>query len=219
MTDPRYTDQEMAVILRRAAELSSGDARQHSLTDIQRIAEEVGISPDAVARAASLPIADPEAPTFWGAPSSSTVTRIATRRASATDLLAVTALVRSRMKELGESRELAGGLEWRFDTGYSSAILTVVPDGETTAIRIAGRFDGRRFVLYGGAVAASVLAGFVATTAATPEFSAAVAVVAAVPFLAAARALWNRTATAGHRRLREVADEVAALLDRGLPQP
>ena len=53
----RYSDEEFALILRRASEISEvGDARPGgglSLSEIQQIAGEAGIDPTAVARAAA----------------------------------------------------------------------------------------------------------------------------------------------------------------------
>jgi hypothetical protein len=43
---PRYTDEQMALILKRAAELqSAGEEQIHTLAEIQQIAQQVGIEP------------------------------------------------------------------------------------------------------------------------------------------------------------------------------
>ena len=58
MTNRRYTDDEVAAIFRAATEgsesraLPDASAGGLTLTDLQSIAREVGISPDAVSRAA-----------------------------------------------------------------------------------------------------------------------------------------------------------------------
>ena len=66
-----------------------------------------------------------------------------------------------------------------------------------------------------GALAAAVFTGFVAGAAIGGEFSAPIALGAGVGYLGIARLWWNRIAAANQRRLRAVADEVAALLERG----
>ena len=77
MTDRHYTDDEVAEIFRVAAEGSastappSGSAGGLTLRDLQSIARDVGIAPDAVAEAArSLdgPVARPASRTFLGLP-------------------------------------------------------------------------------------------------------------------------------------------------------
>lgn len=216
MTDPRFTDKEMALILRRAVELSSGEERQHSLTDIQRIASEIGIAPDVVVRAAALPLADAEAPSrLWGASSANHLTRVVARAATPQNLSTALAQVRARLSVIGESREIAGGMEWRYDSGFSTAAVTIMTDETTTSIDVAGRADGTQFVIHAGALAAAVLTGFIATTATTPEFSAAVALGSGIGYLGVARLWWNRIAATNQRRMRAVADEVATLLERG----
>ena len=216
MTDPQFTDKEMALILRRAVELSSAEERQHSLADIQRIAAEIGIAPDVVTRAAALPLADPEQPSrLWGASSANHLTRVVARASTPQNLSAALAQVRARLAEIGESREIAGGMEWRYDSGFSSAAVTIVTDDTTTSIDVAGRADGTQFVIHAGALAAAVFTGFAAGQAAGGSFSAAIALGAGVAYLGVARLWWNRIAAANQRRMRAVADEVAALLERG----
>lgn len=216
MTDARFTDKEMALILRRAVELSSGEERQHSLADIQRIASEIGIAPDVVVRAAALPLAEPEQPTrLWGASSANHLTRFVPRASTPQNLSAALAQVRARLAEIGESREIAGGMEWRYDNGFSSAAVTIVTDEATTAVDVTGRADGTQFVIHAGALAAAVFTGFVAGAAIGGEFSAPIALGAGVGYLGIARLWWNRIAAANQRRMRAVADEVAALLERG----
>jgi hypothetical protein len=51
---PRYTDDQMALILKRAAELqSAGEDQTHTLAEIQQIAQQVGIEPRLIAAAAA----------------------------------------------------------------------------------------------------------------------------------------------------------------------
>ena len=54
-----------------------------------------------------------------------------------------------------------------------------------------------------------------AVLAAGGSFSGAIALGAGVAYLGVARLWWNRIAAANQRRMRAVADEVAALLERG----
>lgn len=217
MGDTQYSEQQLALILQRAAELSTADERSYSLEEIQRIAEQAGIAPELVSQAAAtLPVPNAEqASALWGEASSVQLVRRIDRVVSPSEFAAALSLVRQRTAQTGDTRDVAGTMEWRYDTGYSSAAMTIAPDDRGTTVRIDGRADGRRFILNFGALAAAVLTGFVATNAASPEFSAAIAVGAAIPYFAAARAIWNRSARASQQRLKQLADEVAGLLGRG----
>jgi len=217
VSDPRYSEEEFADILRDAARRSASDQPQYSLAEIQRIAEQVDIAPEHVAHAAAaLPVTAAERPSlWWGAPSSTQLVRRVERVASTNEILDALAIARQRLGHSGETRDVGGGLEWRFDSGFSSAVVSVVPDTGGTIVRVDGRADGRQFILHFGAVAAAVLTGFVATQATTPTFSLLTAAVALVPYAAAARFWWNRSARAAAQRLSTLADELAARLYRG----
>ncbi len=216
MNGPKYTEEQLHEILRDAAERSTVDAPQYSLSEIQRIAAQADIAPEHVARAvAALPAthAEPSSVLSGEAPSTQLLRRL-DRIASHNDILDALTVARQRFGHAGETRDVAGGLEWGYDSGYSSASVSIVPDTDGTVIRLEGRADGRQFMLYVGA-AAAVLTGFVATGAATPTFSALSAAVAFIPYATAARFWWNRSVRAAARRLAALADEIAARLDRG----
>lgn len=217
MGETQYSEQQLALILQRAAELSTADERSYTLEEIQRIAEQAGIAPELVSQAAaSLPVPDLEQPSLlWGAASGSQVVRRVDRVVHPSEFAAALSLVRQRTGQTGDARDVAGTMEWRYDTGYSAAAITIAPDARGTTVRVDGRADGRRFILYFGALGAAVLTGFVATNATSPEFSAAIAAGAAIPYFAAARAIWNRAARASQQKLKDLADEVAGLLARG----
>lgn len=217
MSEPRYSERELSEILRDAAERSTTEPPPYSLSDIQRIAEQADIAPEHVARAAAaLPATAAERPSwlFGGASATQAVRRI-DRLASTGEMMDALTIVRQRLGQSGEARDVGGGLVWRYDSGYSNAVVSIVPDANGTIVRVEGRADGRQFILHCGAVAAAILTGFVATTATTPTFSALTAAVALVPYAAVARLWWNRSASASARRLSSLADELAGRLERG----
>ena len=213
----QYSEQQLALILQRAAELSATDDRRYSLDEIQRIAEQAGIAPELVAQAAAaLPVPDPEQPTWlWGAPSASQLVRRVDRVVQQSEFAAALSLLRQRLGQTGDARDVGGTLEWRYDTGYSAAAVTIAPDKDGTTVRIDGRADGRQFMLPFGAIAAALFTGLVASKGMTMEMSALIAAGSAVPYLAIARLWWNRSARASREKLARVADEVAGLLSRG----
>lgn len=217
MSEPKYSEQQLSEILRDAAERSTSELPQYSLSEIQRIAEEVDIAPEHVARAAAaLPVTAAERPSLlFGAASATHVVRRIDRLASTGEIMDAVTIVRRRLGQSGQARDVGGGLEWRYDSGYSNAVVSIAPDAGGTVVRVSGRADGRQFILHFGAVAAAVLTGFVANAATTPTFSAITAAVALVPFAAAARLWWNRSASAAARRLSALADDLATHLQDG----
>jgi hypothetical protein len=216
MSEPRYSEQELSEILRDAAERSTADLPPYSLMDIQRIAEPADIAPEHVAQAAAaLPFTAGERPTLlFGEASATHLVRRINRLASPGEMMDAVTILRQRLRHSGVVRDVGGGLEWRYDSGYSNAVVSIVPDANGTIVRVEGRADGRQFIVHFGAVAAAVLTGFVATTATTPTFSALTAAVALVPYAAVGRLWWNRSARAAARRLSALADELAARLHR-----
>jgi len=214
MTDSRFSEQQMAVILRRAAELSAAEERSYSLEEIQAIALQAGISPDLIAQAAAdLPVIETGSGSrLWGASAAYHLSRRVPTQATSSGLAAVLSLIRQRMPEVGEARELGGSFEWRYDTGYSGVAVTLAPVGESTSIRVDGRYDGRVFAFYGGAMAAAAITGLIASSFAHPAIAAVVGAGAAVPYAALARTWWNRTAARTRAQLTNLADEIADLL-------
>lgn len=219
MSDRRFTEEELAAILRDAAERSTADGTDYSLTDIQRIAGQAQIAPEHVASAAgALTVVPAEAPSrIWGEPSGIQLVRRIDNRATAGDVVAALSLARQRLGETGTTRDVAGGSEWRFDTGYSGAAITIVPDGNATIVRVDARSDGRQFILYFGAGAVAALTGFIASSTTTTAFSALTAAVALVPSLAVARAWWNWLARSARQSITLLADEIAAQVARSTP--
>lgn len=217
MSEPRYSEQEFSEILRDAAERSTSDQPQYSLEEIQRIAEQADIAPEHVARAAAaLPVTAGESPSLlFGAPSATHAVRRIDRLVSSGQIMDALTIARQRLGHSGTARDVGGGVEWRYDSGYSNAVVSIVPDANGSIVRVEGRADGRQFVLHAGALAAAVLTGFVASSATTPTFSAFTAAVAFVPLATAARLWWNRSARAAARQLSALADELAERLHRG----
>lgn len=215
MSEPKYSEEQLSAILRDAATRSTADDATYSLEEIQRIAEEAGIAPDLVAQAAAaLPVVVEQPTALGGAASGMQMVRRVARTATPAEVLEALSLVRQRLGHTGETRDVGGAVEWRYDSGYSGASVSILPDAHGTLIRVDGRADGRQFILYFGAVAAAVLTGFIASTTATPTFSAVSAAVAVVPYLAAARFWWNRSSRGFATKLSALADEIAQRLDR-----
>lgn len=214
MPGREFSDEELRLILHEAARLSTDDAQRHSLQDIQAIAAEAQIAPEYVAQAIeSLAVqATPgdAAPLVEGA--GTRLERRVARVASPAEIMAAIALARAALGETGTIHDVAGGSEWRYDNGFTSTAMSLVPDANGTVVRIDARADGQQFALIGGVLAASLFTGMsTAAAMGTPAGVIAGAVALGASALAA-RAWWNRSARAARARLAALASAVAARL-------
>lgn len=219
MPEPQYTDDERALILRRAAELQlrQGEA-VHRLSDLERDAEAAGIDPALVRRAARdlSPGAGAESGTRHDAAGDARV--VVRRRVEGARLPlasgAVLGAIRRHSPELGEVRDLGDGFEWRYDTGYSASAVVLAPSGAGAVdVEVTGLFEGRHFMLHLLAPAAvAALAALVSAAALPAAGIAAVGVGTLAGGLAGARAVWRRLARREQARLDRMADAVVDAL-------
>ncbi len=227
MTDFRYTDEQMALILRRAAELQArGEDAVHRLQDIQRAAAEAGIDPTLVARAAAelagaLPTQHtPLDSDLFGASRRIVVDRWVEHPAVSATSPQVLSAIRQHAPELGEVRQIGDGMEWRCSTGYSEWVVVVSPSGRGVRVHVAGSFEKRHFMLNIVALGAGVVGGLAALSVA-PVLVAAGAVGLGVTgggFIGA-RVIWNRSAAHELERLERLAEAAVAALQTpdGIP--
>ena len=153
MPDPRYTDDERALILRRAAELQlrQGEA-VHALSELERDAAAAGIDPLLVRRVARelAPGAGAEVGTRHDAAGDARV--LVRRRVDVARLPlasgAVLGAIRRHSPVLGEVRGLGDGFEWRYDTGYSATAVVLSPTAAGAVdVEVTANFEGRQFML------------------------------------------------------------------------
>ena len=147
MTDPRFTDEQFAEILRKATELqarqssrtpSAGtdlvQASGMSLTEIQSIAGEVGIAPELVARAASLVVQDEQEPEGrgdrWLLKSSLPGTF------TDEDKIRVLRAIRDASEVHGEVDMSGAGLEWK-EGDVVKTIVSVASLDEQNEVRVS----------------------------------------------------------------------------------
>ena len=172
----RYSDEEFALILRRAVEIEGRPTPDPetptlplptsdglTLTEIQEIAGEAGIDPGAVAEAASaLSLEKPSTlAIFLGSPPKMQVERFVPGHPSAEQMSVMIDQAREILERDGDANEVLGGLEWRFqESGESSTFIQVAPRGDGTRIRISVNRAGQAFLSYWVPMTASaVIAG------------------------------------------------------------
>jgi hypothetical protein len=205
--EPRYTDRDMALILKRAATLQTrDDAPKYSLQDIEAIADEVGIPPELVARAAAEIGSGASRSPFLGQPTSyyaTTTVPGSLPRAAHADLVA---LVRRSLGDPGRVTALGDGFEWQRDTGYSTLTVAVSERGTETIVRVEGEHAGNRSITYIVPTVAAGVIGLIVGGASSWPLGAAVGLGGIATAWIGARMLWTGIA-------RRAADRVTRLHD------
>ena len=217
---PRFSEQEMALILKRAAELQEGaDGRgtPRSLDDITEIAAEVGIDATFVAEAVA-EMRQPKVRVGWlGAPTRFHDERSVPGTLTPESIGELLDQTRSELGLHGEVRQAFDGIEWRARSVLGAAIVTVAPRGGKTRIAITTeRLDQATLVVLGGIGIGTVcaLGGVAVARAVTDSALVASAIVAGAGFfgtVASARAIWRGVAARWRKRSHEI---VSALAER-----
>jgi hypothetical protein len=212
----RYSDREMALILRRAADLQArgfdaGTQEQsHTIAELEQLAAEVGIDPRYVAEAAQAVDAEPIAKSapVLGAPTSYQVGRIITGEVSEAEFADVLDAIRRSTGRQGDVNRVLGSLEWRSATMKGESFVTISPHQGKTAIRIGGQYGRGAALVYSivGGVGAALLVGASVSTG-SPIDLGTLAAVGAGSYLAA-RTAWQVVAGKAERKLRKVMEEV-----------
>lgn len=216
MAEPRYTDRDTALILKRAATLQSQDDEpKHSLRDIEAIASEVGIPADLIARAAAELASGTSNSPWLGPPTSyyatSTVPGSLPRDAHA-DLVA---LVRRTVGDPGRVTPLGEGFEWQRNTGYSTLTVAISERGAGTTVRVEGEHEGNRSITY---IVPTVAAGTIGLFVGG-ESSWLAGIAVGLSGIGAAwigaRMLWTRIARRAEDRVRSLHDALVKELRPG----
>jgi hypothetical protein len=203
--DPRYTDEQMALILKRAAESQSvGEEQVHTLAEIQQIAQQVGIEPRLIAAAAAgLPTRRQGRANdgiLFGAPSSYRLTRrlpgspVAARRAE------LIATIRDHMAQVGSVSEFDDRIEWYAGPADNKSAVTIEPSESETVIRVDMRQHGPKVGLYLLAGTVTLVATVVGTIA-SPVVGMAIGAGTLVSTFTGARTWWGRIAARRERRV------------------
>jgi hypothetical protein len=212
--DQKYTDQQMALILKRAAEMqAAGDESSHSLESIQEIARQVGIDPRLVAEAATSLDAPRANRSLFGAPSAFRVARRLSGSAVPIDHAAVLGTIRDHLPFAGEARNVGDGIEWHSGPADNKTVVAISPTANGPMLRIDARQHGTKAMLYlaAGTVGVTVGAASVALLS-VPAVAVAVGVGTFAASFAGARAIWNRHAKRQSKRFRALSDALAGQL-------
>ncbi len=218
----RYTDQEVALVLQRTAELEERRfetvARGVTQREIESIAKEVGFGSEAVAAALAELRAGARLRSrslLGPAPSAKRVTAVA-GRLSERELPPLIQIVEDRIAAAGTVTEALGSVRWTsVPTGNHLAPVTQVsftPGPDETQIQVSRRYEPRiRAVVnllpggWGGMIGLAVAAS--SGLAVLPALAVVVGSVAGG--VAIGRAIWHRIARRNHLQVERLAAELA----------
>jgi hypothetical protein len=208
----KFTDEQMAVILKRAAERQalSGEPT-HSLESIQAIARQVGIDPRLVADAAAT-LDTSKSTSLLGAPSAYRMSRRLAETPYAIDQATFLATIRDHLPFAGRAEMVGDGIEWHAGPADNKTVVSLSPSDHGTLLRIDGRQHGVKAVAYLGGGFVGTL-GAAITGALWRAPGVAVGVIGLCASLAAARAVWNAYAARRDRRLSALSNALAEQLD------
>ena len=215
-----YSEKEMALILKRAAELQEGPdgpGIQRSLAEIQEIAAEAGIEPAFVAEAAA-ELERPLPRVGWlGAPTRFHEERSVPGALSPNEIGELLDRARAELGLHGEVHQVFDGVEWRARSALGAAILTLGPRAGGTRIALTTERIDQAVAIAAGSVAIgllSALGGVAIAINVTDNAVVASAIVAGSAIagtVVSARALWYGVAERWRRKTKSV---VAVLADR-----
>jgi hypothetical protein len=230
----RYSEEEFALILRKASEIQERPGRRHgakdglSLEEIQSIAREAGISPDAVARAASLlGAAEWEekaglAAAIFGGPGKYHLDFEVPGRLPVEERGRILEVIRRVAEHQGEAKEVLGGVEWKTVGELSMINVNVSPRGDRTSIQIVGDrgpAGGVTFIfpMAGSAILVGALGGILEPTSAVGIISLVTGLLGSGFLLS--RTLWVRGGRVFRKKLTRVMDAVAGAVEEAALLP
>ena len=220
MAEHSFSDQEMALILKRAAELqegADGTGTKRTLGEIQEIAAEAGIDTAFVAEAAAELQRQPVRVGWLGAPTRFHDERSVPGSLAPSDIGELLDQVRAELGLHGEVQQVFDGVEWRAQSALGVSILTLGPRGGRTRIALTTERLDQAVAVAAGSVGIGLLAalgGVAIAMNVTDNALVASAIVAASAIagtVVSARALWYGVAERWRKRTHSI---VGALAER-----
>ncbi len=164
--DRQYTDEEVALILRKATDLQAQGANRGEgldLETIQDIAREIGLDPELVAQAATqLPIDSPGAlARFFGGGALYQVRLTQDGEISPEKAQELVAIARRLLGHQGVTTEVMGSMEWKTVGEPSQLAVTISKRAGSTSVEIIADRGGAAVLTGVGSMSIGILAGVV----------------------------------------------------------
>lgn len=235
-TDRTYSEEEFALILRKASELQEspkgakrpGERPGLTLQEIQSIAREAGIDSEAISRAAAL-LGAMEAEersglgsVVFGLPGRFNLDFQIPGRLPQGELGRILALIRREVEQQGQASEVLGGVEWKTVGELNNIHVNISPRGESTSVQIVGDRSAAGAITFTFPMAAAAV--LVGALGAAFEPSSAVGIVSLVGGLLGsgflfARTLWVMTGKRFHRKLSRLMEALSLELEQASLPP
>ena len=225
MSDPsrRFTDREVALVLRKAVELDeqrgSGDGGGLSIGDLREIGKEVGISADAIDRAAQT-LERPLAPGYRlaGAPLVHKAIRAVPAELSEEAIAELVRVIDEETDTNGAVSEALGSVRWIGSDRLKSKLVAVTPrDGETTIQVVEKTVVRLRNAVTLVPALWGVILAMPAIAVTGGLLGAAMGVGAAVLGGGAGRAVWSALSARSARRVERLADRLTERASHATP--
>lgn len=221
--DRRFNDEQVALILRRAAQLDAGSPSAEggglTLGEIQRIAREAGIDPDLVVRAAAvLDTARPGgAARVFGGPANFDAQYEARGELPREQYGDVVEAIRRVTGRSGKVSEVLGGLEWKSVGDTTQLTVTVRPGNGGTKVQILADRGGSALLAYLFPSMGALIGGAIAGATIEPGVGLGVAIMgtAAAAGFATARTIWATATRRFRRKFSALVDAVTTHVERG----
>jgi hypothetical protein len=214
----RYTDREVALVLRRASEIEEtagpGGGGGLSRADLEGIAHEVGISGEAIARALlELDRRRRPGSLVAGAPRVHRAVRAVPGELDEEALVRLIRVADERAEGTGVISQALGSVRWTSSDRLQSTQVSITPGAGETTIQVVEKANARlKAALHGvptgwGVIGAVAVVGTlgIAGTGAVAVFAAGAGV-----GLGAGRLVWNLIAARSARRVERLAADLSA---------
>lgn len=151
MTERRYDEEEVALILHRAVEASATEHDSASgggltLVELKEIGAEAGIDAsriEAAAKGLAIRRFDPATPSSMGFPPTEQIERVVAGKLDPDHLPHLLDLIRNEFARQGIVDEVLGGLEWRASSVMGGRYVSIRREGDATRVRVLGNYrDG-----------------------------------------------------------------------------
>lgn len=215
-----YTDQEVALILRRAMERQEDGAERGdglALREVREIAREIGIDPDLVSEVAGqLPLTGGGAEGRWlGEPMRYELRLSHDAPSTPEQLQDLMMQVRSITQQQGQVQEVLGALEWKAGADLDQVAVTARVRGNRTTVQIVADRSGAAAVSAIGFTALGLFAAAVTGSLVEPGLIGGVALMTGGPAvgLLLGWATWKRGSRLFRAKLARLAEGIRQSLE------
>ncbi len=233
MPDRSYSDEEFALILQRASELqdrSDVGAPQlpgptgggptptgMSLETIRDIAQEVGLEPRFIDRAAAAIARDVTVgkPGLLGGPLSHHLGDTFARSLTDGERTELLDVIRGVLRHEGVTNEVMGSLEWKTVGRMDQLTVTITSSDERVAVRVVSDASGLAALTWVGSIVTGLVVGGIVVSALQPAsllVAASILAAGGTAGVGVARAIWSATTGAFRRRAERLREEITRYL-------